>query len=79
MLKGILVSPTQEELTALKDYEQRFRQKTDNELAESYFRELKIGMTGVRMQMIYIIALRKVLLERFGNSPIEFDGIVLEL
>ncbi len=56
-----------------------FQQKTDKELAEIYFTQQKVGITGVRMQAYFLLALRDVLVERFGDSPIEFDGIKLEL
>ncbi len=61
------------------NFRARFEQNTDRELAELYFRQQKVGITGVRMQAYYLLALRDVLVERFGDSPIEFDEIKLEM
>ena len=59
--------------------EQGFKRWTDKQLAEKYFGQAKLGITGVRRQLLYLIALRNIMQERFGRSPIKFDGIALEL
>ncbi len=79
MLKGVIPNLDSEDSAVIDDYKNRFSAKTDKELAEAYFKQQKIGITGVRMQMLYLIALRETLIGRFGDSPIEYDEIILEL
>ena len=78
MLKGILI-PNKDDERVIKEYIARFRKKTDQELARAYFKQKRIGIVGIRRQMLYLIGLRVVLKERFGESPIEYDGKVLEI
>ena len=49
-------------------------------LLEQYNREVKIGIVGVHAQALKLLALRKIFLERFGESPIIFeDNMVISL
>ncbi len=78
MLKSLLIHIRDEEQEAVNGFIASLTKSSDQELAEIYFRQQKVGITGVRMQLLYLYALRKVLIERFGNSPIEYDGVILE-
>ncbi len=62
------------------DYENHFRELSDQELIEAYHRQVRCGITGVHAQAVYLLALRKVMGERFGGSPITLeDGGVIDL
>lgn len=79
MLKGIFPENySHQDKAIIDEYKDSFSKKTDKELAEIYFKQQKVGITGVRRQLIYLIALREVLLKRFGESPIEYDGNIIE-
>ena len=57
-----------------------FRKKSDQELIDAYQREANIGITGVHAQALHLLALRKVMKERFGESPITLeDGCIIGL
>jgi hypothetical protein len=79
MIKGVIPNLNPVDRNVIDDYKNGFSTKTDKELAEAYFKQQKMGITGVRTQMLYLIALREILIERFGDNPIEYDGMVLEL
>jgi|APIni6443716594_1056825.scaffolds.fasta_scaffold688526_1 hypothetical protein len=70
---------TNKDQDIIENYRLGFEKKTDEEMINEYYKQCKCGITGVRMQMLYLIGLRKAMIERFGKSPIEFDGVVLEL
>ncbi|MEH6769752.1 hypothetical protein [Maribacter arcticus] len=57
---------------SLKDF-------NDERLIEAYYRQMRLGMTGVHAQAIYVLALRKVMIGRFGKDFISFEGGVLDL
>ena len=46
---------------------------SNEELISSYKREAKMGIVGVRAQMLHIIALHQVFLKRFKKSPIKIE------
>lgn len=57
-----------------------FRKQSNEKLIKAYQREANIGITGVHAQALHLLALRKVMIERFGESPITFeDGCVIDL
>ncbi|MBC7642655.1 MAG: hypothetical protein H7174_10035 [Flavobacterium sp.] len=66
-------------LERVEEFKLSFLKYSDKELAEKYFQQQKVGITGVAMQNYFIIALKSELEKRFGQSPIEFDGQILEL
>lgn len=51
----------------------------DKGLIERYHRQMKLGLTGVHAQAVYVLALRKVMKDRFGKDLIPFEGGVLDL
>lgn len=79
MKKAIIPNLDPDERIEIEKFKNGFNSKSDKELAEAYFKQQKVGITGVRMQMFYLIALKETLIERFGDSPIEYDGTILEL
>lgn len=63
-----------------KRFYDRFKADSDQELIEAYQQQLKTGITGVHAQAVYLLALRAVMKERFGKSPITLDdGNVIDL
>ncbi len=38
-----------------------------------------VGITGIRIQMFYLIVLKETLIECIRDSPIEYDETILEL
>lgn len=44
---------------------------SDKEIVSQYNREAKMGIVGVRAQILHIIALHQVFLKRFKKSPIK--------
>jgi hypothetical protein len=61
-------------------YYTRFLALSDQELLDSYTRQVRTGLTGVHAQAVYLLALRKVMKERFGESPVTLgDGGVVGL
>ena len=57
----------------------QFREFSDRVLIEAYHRQVRCGITGVHAQAVYLLALRKVMGERFGNSPITLeDGCIID-
>jgi len=52
---------------------------TDESLIEAYHKQMRLGMTGVHAQAVYVLALRKVMKDRFGKDFISFEGGVLDL
>ena len=76
---GFILNMSEDDQQMIRKDEQGFKRWTDKQLAEKYFGQAKLGITGVRRQLLYLIALRNIMQERFGKSPIKFDGIALEL
>lgn len=67
--------PQQDEL--LDNFRNRFRAYSDTELIEAYNRECRIGITGVRAQAMYLMALHQESHNRFGESPVHVkDGYI---
>jgi hypothetical protein len=62
------------------EYESHFRECSDQELNEAYQRQARCGMTGVHAQAVYLLALKEVMEERFGESPVTLeDGGIIDL
>ena len=57
----------------MKNYEE-LKLRTDQEILDSCERQAKIGIVGSRSQALYLVALRKLMLERFGSSPININN-----
>ena len=76
---GFILNMSEDDQVMIKKDEHGFKKWTDKQLAEKYFSQAKMGITGVRRQMLHLIALRNIMQERFGRSPIKFDGIAVEL
>ena len=76
---GFILNMSEDDQQMIRKDEHGFKRWTDKQLAEKYFGQAKLGITGVRRQLLYLIALRNIMQERFGRSPIKFDGIAVEL
>ena len=76
---GFILNMSEDDQQMIRKDEHDFKRWTDKQLAEKYFGQAKLGITGVRRQILYLIALRNIMQERFGRSPIKFDGIAVEL
>ena len=44
--------------------------KSSQQLIDLYNGQLKLGLVGVRAQMLFLVALRLAMIKRFGHSPI---------
>jgi hypothetical protein len=51
-----------------------YEEKTNADLIEYYNRQQKLGMVGVRRQVLHMVALHEVFQERFGHSPFRASG-----
>ncbi|WP_242094334.1 hypothetical protein [Aestuariivivens sediminicola] len=70
--------PRDDDEKIISEYKHMFELKTLEELVKAYNKEAKCGIVGVHRQALYLIALRKEFLERFGESPIYIvDKVVL--
>ena len=50
---------------------------SSSELIELYNKQVEIGIVGVYRQAVYLVALRKMFLERFNQSPVHVKDNVL--
>ena len=76
---GFILNMSEDDQQMIRKDEHGLKRWTDKQLAEKYFGQARLGITGVRRQMLYLIALRNTMKNRFGKSPIKFDGIAIEL
>ena len=64
----------------VKSFYKDLENHSNEKLLEQYNREVDIGIVGVHAQALKLLALRKIFLERFGESPIIFkDNMVISL
>mgnify|MGYP006284470515 FL=1 len=61
----------------IHEYIATFRGFGDQELVDAYNREARMGIVGVHRQMLYLIALREVMKERFHHSPIYVESNIM--
>ena len=54
----------------ISSFHKNIKEKTNQELVDSYNQSQQKGLFGVHAQALYIIALRFELLKRFNKSPI---------
>ena len=76
---GFILNMSAHDQERIRNDESEFKKWTDKQLAEKYFGQARLGITGDRRQMLYLIALRNTMKDRFGKSPIKFDGKAIEL
>lgn len=60
-------------------YYDRLKALNDEQLIEAYYREVNLGMTGVHAQAVYVLALKKVMKDRFGKDIIVVEGEIIDL
>lgn len=63
-----LVQQSDDEIT--QEYLERFHGFSNQELVDAFNQQVRIGTVAVRRQMLYIIALKEVMQERFTTSII---------
>ena len=53
---------------------------SENQLINRYNRQVEIGIVGSYSQAVFLVALRKLFLEKFDTSPIQLkDNILISL
>ncbi len=77
-MKHVFTSREGDQKLFLEFYE-RLKELSDEKLIEAYYREIRIGMTGVHAQAVYVLALRKLMKGRFGKRVISLEGGVIDL
>ncbi len=76
----LLLIPRPSDRERLLEHIQTLSNLTLEELVESYNKNVSIGITGTQAQGLYLLAMHKVFLNKFGRSPISWtDNIVLAL
>ena len=65
--------------TLFLEFYNSLKDLNDKRLIEAYHKQMKLGMTGVHAQAVYVLALRKVIKDRFGKNFISFEGGVIDL
>lgn len=63
----------------IRDYAENFQSRSNEELVDLYNQEVKVGITGVHRQALYLCGLGHVFHKRFGESPINLDENVLSI
>jgi hypothetical protein len=61
------------------DYKKIFESKTLDELVEDYNKQTRLGIVGVHLQVLYLIAMRAEFKERLKESPVYLLEYVLGL
>ena len=61
----------------INDYIEKFQGYSDQKLVDAYNREARMGIVGVHMQQLYLLALRQVMRERFRHSPVFYESGVM--
>lgn len=62
--------PDPHEEALVRGYVDQLSAYSNGELIEAYNKQAHLGMVGVRRQVLYIMALHRVFLNRFGRSPV---------
>ena len=76
----LLLLPRPGDRERLLEHYQTLTNATLEELVESYNKNVSIGITGTQAQWLYLLAMHKVFLNKFGRSPISWtDNMVLAL
>ena len=78
-MKYVVVSQGRDQ-EEIENYQVSFRKYSNEALIEAYNKQARLGIVGVHQQAWYLLALRQVLIERFGESHVELeDGCVISL
>jgi hypothetical protein len=78
MMKHVF-TPWEGDEDLFADYYGHLKALDDENLIEAYYKQKRLGMTGVHAQAVYVLALRKVMKERFGKDVIPMQGGVIDL
>jgi len=77
-MKHVFTSGEGDQKLFLEFYD-RLKNLNDEGLIEAYHRQMRLGMTGVHAQAVYVLALKKVMKGRFGKDFIPLEGGVIDL
>ena len=77
-MKHVFTSGEGDQKQFLEFYD-RLKDLNDEKLIEAYYRQMRLGMTGVHAQAVYVLALRKVMKDRFGKDFISFERGMIDL
>ena len=73
MPKGFVYTPQEGDAKHIEINVIALRRGSNRALIYEYRRHDDSGFYGVRSQLLWVIALHKVFLERFGRSPIQME------
>lgn len=62
--------PKQTDREIMDDYLARFKEMSNQQIVDAFNKQVMVGCVFVRRQLLYTIALREVMEERFHSSPI---------
>jgi hypothetical protein len=68
-----IVSQRESNLQDLLDFGLSLRQRSTESLVKSYNQNYQKGSFGVNAQSVFILALHREFLDRFGKSPMTFE------
>lgn len=70
----------QDDVEHITGFLENIERLTDEELIQDYKNNLKVGLSGMHLHSLRLLALRIVFIRRFDKSPIEFkDNCVISL
>lgn len=73
-----VIDPSPEDQKIIDEYLDTMSTWSPDELVKRYQREYKLGMVGVRRQVLFMIALSHAFDRAFGYSPITLeDGMIV--
>jgi hypothetical protein len=76
----LLLIPRPGDRERLLEHIQTLSNATLEELIDSYNKNVSIGITGTQAQGLYLLAMHKVFLNKYGRSPISWtDNMVMAL
>ena len=73
MPKGFVYTPQEGDPLSIEKMQLALRRGSNKTLILDYNRQDLSGFFGVRRQLLWVVALHQVFLERFGRSPIQME------
>ena len=77
-MKHVFTSWEGDQELFLKFYD-RLKALNDEQLIEAYHKQIRLGMTGVHAQAVYVLALKKLIKNRYGKDIIAVAGGGIDL
>lgn len=75
-MKYVYIARKGDRESVIKNYNY-YSEVSNNELIKTYNGSVKTGIVGVHAQALFLIALRKAFLERFGKSPVTVEDKII--